>query len=137
MHVGTRGRRASSARALSQLADADSYADVSRQALAQAERAAARHEALVRSGLAPEQADVVVEAEEAAADRGEAAPSPAEALAADAVWREAGDDGDTATLSAVLADRPRYPRHGRTQAEMAADKAAEEARVETLAGGAD
>jgi hypothetical protein len=125
------------ARALAQLADAGSYADVSRQALAQAERAAARHEALVRGGLTPEQADVVVEAEEAAADRGEQAPNAAEALAADAAWQEAADDGDTATLAAVLADRQRYRRHRRTQAEITADKAAEEAHKEALEAGAD
>ncbi|WP_100499137.1 hypothetical protein [Geodermatophilus chilensis] len=120
------------ARALAQLADAGSYADVSRQALAQAERAAARHEALVRGGLTPQQADVVVEAEEAAADRGDRVPSPAEALAADAT-----DDGDTASHAALRADRQRYRRHRRTQAEVAADKAADEARVEASAAGAD
>ena len=38
------------ARARSRLADAGSYGDVSRQALAQAERAAARHEALSGAG---------------------------------------------------------------------------------------
>ena len=91
-----------------------------------------RHETLVRSGLTPEQADVVVEAEEAATDRGEPAPSPAEALAADAA-----DDGDTASHAAVLADRQRYRRHRRTKAEMAADKAAEEARAEAIAAGAN
>jgi hypothetical protein len=124
------------ARALTQLADAGSYADVSRQALAQAERAATRHEALVRGGLTPEQADAVVEAEEAASDRGEPAPSPAEALAADTIWRDADDDGDTASHTAVLADRQRYRRHRRTKAEIAADKAAETARAEALATGA-
>lgn len=58
------------ARALAQLSQGGSYADTSRQALRSAERIANRHEELVRSGLTVREADAVVEAEEAARDRG-------------------------------------------------------------------
>lgn len=97
------------ARALSQLADAGSYADVSRQALAAAEIAAQRHEALVRGGLSAEQADVVVEAEQASGDAGAAPPTVAAALAKDR--EEAASD--TATAAAVAEDRARYRRSRR------------------------
>lgn len=95
------------ARALAQLADAGSYADVSRQALAAAELAASRHEALVREGLSVEQADVVVDAEQAAADREQAPPSVDEALTAADAGAAAGA---TASTKAIDEDRSRYRR---------------------------
>ncbi|GAB3989470.1 hypothetical protein [Nocardioides marmoraquaticus] len=113
------------ARALTQLARGGSYADTSRQALRTAERTAERHDELVSSGLTARQADAVVEAEEAAADRGEP-PPPVPPPG----WDD--DDTDTATETAVLEDRARYRRRRRTKKQIADDaaKAAAEAAGE-------
>jgi len=117
------------ARALAQLADAGSYADVSRQALAAAELAATRHEALVREGLSVEQADAIVGAELAATDRGEAQPSVAEALT------EPGEVvGDTASMAAIADDRGRYRRTRRPKSKPA--EGAADADVATAAAAA-
>ena len=110
------------ARALTQLADAGSYADVSRQAGLSAELAASRHEALVASGLSADDADVAVEAEAAAADRGEAPPAAEAAVAA---------ARDEPVTPAVRADLARYRRRRRTPQEMA------EARAAAAAAAAD
>jgi hypothetical protein len=112
------------ARALSELADGGSYADVSRRALAAAELAAQRHADLVAQGMSAAEADAVVEAEQAEADG--ATPAPA----------ASDEDGrDTASLEAAAADRARYRRRRRTRLEVAADKAAEQARQEELDAG--
>ena len=108
------------ARALSQLADAGSYADVSRQALAAAELAAQRHEALVNEGLSAEEADLVLDAEHVAADRGVTPPTVAEALAGSAQV-EGEVAGDTATAEAVAEDRRRYRRSRRRAAAPAVE----------------
>lgn len=113
------------ARALAQLSQGGSYADTSRQALRSAERTAARHEALVRSGLTPGEADAVVDAEETAADRGERPPSIEEGIGAVGdPW--AGEEArDTASEAAVAADRARYRRKRRTSKELESDGAAD------------
>lgn len=117
------------ARALAQLAQGGSYADTSRQALRTAERTAQRHEQLVGSGLTPREADAVVEAEEAAADRGERPPAIADALAgaSEGTW-----GADTATEAAVLEDQSRYRRRRRTKKQIAEDEA--RAAAAALAG---
>lgn len=94
------------ARALNELSSGGSYADVSRQALRAAERTAARHEALVGSGLTAEQADAVVGAEEDAADQGTPPPPLAAVL---------GGAGRTGFETSVAArqDRQRYRRRRR------------------------
>lgn len=105
------------ARALAQLSQGGSYADTSRQALRSAERIANRHEELVRSGLTVREADAVVEAEEAARDRGEAPP------AVDQVKDAFGGDWAAATGTGVAEDVARYRRRRRTKQQTEADEA--------------
>ena len=100
------------ARALNELALGGTYSDVSRQALASAERIALRHEALVRAGLTATQADAVVDAEETAADAGQPAPSVAEVI-----------DDQAASEAPAPADLVRYRRRRRTKEEIERDKA--------------
>jgi hypothetical protein len=92
------------ARGLNELSRGGSYADVSRQALRAAERIAYRHEELVRGGLTAFEADIVVDAEEEAADHGAVSLSPAVILGARAP--NAADDD-------AVEDRSRYRRRRR------------------------
>jgi len=122
------------ARALAQLSQGGSYADTARQALRSAERIADRHEELVASGLSAREADAVVEAEEAALDRGEVPPPVAAALTpAD---RDEGDR-DTASEQAVAEDVARYRRRRRTKTQIAEDEAKAARETASEAAGAD